>query len=193
MKKLSLLTKSKLVYESIEQQIEKRAVELENERKWIEWAFCLAMNAWFEIEKISDGHRFANQAEEILFYKTLKPEFMGLIEYLTLLYKSVVFQPDDPMKRNAYWKREIMNCSKTMALYQLDCMYYEQQPDANEYFLKENNQQSLVFELCRGLLKSSTVSYSCLLGRLIAVKKHKEYIQAKYQLTSTTADMQCIA
>lgn len=179
MKNSSLLAESKLVYQSIEQQIEKGASELADERKWIEWSFGLAMKTWIGIEKMATDHRFSDRDEEIDFYKTLKPGFTGLIEYLTLLYKSVVFQPDDPMEKGAYWKTELKNCWEAMSLYRSGCLYFEQQPDRDKYFLRQNNQQPLILGLNVSQFNFTSVSYSYLLGRVDAVKRYKKYLQAQ--------------
>jgi hypothetical protein len=126
---------------------------------------------------MTDSYQFSDRNEEIFFYRTLRPGFTGLIEYFTLLYKSVVFQPDDPMERNAYWKRELKNCVEYISLFRSGCMYYEQQPDKDKYFLQQNNRQPLIFGRSVSPFNFSAIPYSYLLGRLMAVKRYKKYIQ----------------
>ena len=180
MKYSSLLIGISQVYKSIEQQIDKGAMELTDERKWIERAFGLAMKTWLDIEEIASNYKFLNREEEVYFYKTLKPGFTGLIEYFTLLYKSVVFQPDDSMKSDAYWKHELKNCSETISIYESGCLYYEKkQSDTDIYFLQQNNQQPLLFGLNVNRINFTDTSYSYLRGRLIAMKRYKKYIQLK--------------
>lgn len=179
MKCSTLLTACSQVYRSIEQQIEKGTSETD-EGKWIERAFGLVMKTWLDIEEMANNHRFLNREEEIYFYKNLKPEFIGLIEYFTLLYKSVVFKPDDSMKRNAYWEHELKNCRELVLLYHSGCQYYEQElSNTDIYFLEQNNQHPLLFGLNVNRINFTDTSYSYLRGRLLAMKRYEKYIQFK--------------
>jgi hypothetical protein len=177
--KNSLLAESRLVYRAIEQQINNGALELTDERKWIEWSFGLTMKTWVDIEKMAADHRFSDQDEEIDFYKTMKPAFTGLIEYFTLLYKFVVFQPDDPEERSPYWEAELSNCWDSIVLYESGCLYYEKQEDRHKHFLQQNNQQPLIFGLSLSQFNYTATSYSYLLGRLHAMNRYLKYLQAQ--------------
>jgi len=179
MKNSPLLTESSQVYKSIERQIEKGILETD-EGKWIERSFGLAMKSWLEIEEMASNYRFLDREEEIYFYKNLKPDFIGLIEYFTLLYKSMMFQPEDSMKKSAYWKHELKNCRELVFIYNSACQYYEQQQSNTDiYFLKQHNQEPLLFGLNVSRINFSDASYSYLRGRLIAMKRYEKYIQVK--------------
>jgi len=179
MKYSSLLIEISQVYRSIEQQIEKGALATD-EAKWIEQSFWLAMRSWLNIEAMASNYPFLNREEEVYFYKNLKPEFIGLIEYFTLLYKSVVFQPDDAAKIDEYWKHELKKCSELVFIYSSGCQYYEQQQsDTDTYFLEQSNQQPLLFGLNVTRINFNNASYSYLRGRLIAMKRYEKYIQFK--------------
>src|SRR5207245_166146 len=92
----------------------------------------------------------------------------------------ILFQPDDYIRKSAYWKNELKNCSELIATYKTGCRYYEQQQtDTDMYFLQENSQQPLVFGKNVNLFNVKTTSYNFLLGRLIAMKKYKQFIQEK--------------
>jgi hypothetical protein len=179
MKFSSLLTESHLLYKSIEQQLEKGSFETD-QGKWIERAFGLAMKSWLDIEEMARNNRFSNREEEIYFYKNLKPAFIGLIEYFTLLYKSVVFQPEDSAKRGEYWKHELKKCRELVFTYSSGCQYYEQQQSNTDiYFLEQSNQQPLLFGLNASRINFADTSYSYLRSRLIAMKRYEKYIQCK--------------
>jgi hypothetical protein len=185
MKHPSLLAETSQIYKSIEKQIEKGILETD-EGKWIERAFGLVMKSWLDIEELTSNYRFLNREEEIYFYKNLKPEFIGLIEYFTLLYKSVVFHPDDSMKRDAYWKHELKNCRELVSLYYSGCQYYEQELSSMDiYHLEQNNHHPLLFGLNVSRINFADTSYSYLRGRLIAMKKYEKYIQVKLYGSST--------
>jgi len=180
MKNSSLLQQCRLTYKRIQQEIQSHESQLPDEMKWIEWGFGATMQAWLNIEKITDGYQFINQQEEVCFYKSQKPRFTGLIDYFTLLYKSVLFQPEDYTRWGDYWRNELNTCMECISKYRKACLNYQlQQPDTDLYFLKHNNQQPLLFGSNVSIFNFNSISYGCLLGRLVALKKYKKYIEDK--------------
>jgi len=168
------------MYTITAQEIEDGASQCGDELKWIEWAFGLSMRTWAGIEKMLKECRFLNRQEELSFYKTLQPQFIGLIDHFALLYKSLLFLPEDGAEQMAYWSRELNNCKTLIASYIACCRQYEeQQPEPDIYFLKENNQQPLIFGLNVSLCNIATTSYSYVLGRLTALRKYKRAVQAR--------------
>ncbi|WP_158085358.1 RteC domain-containing protein [Niastella vici] len=179
MKYSSQLTEISQVYKLIVQEIEQNPSEA-NEGKWIERSFGLVVKTWLNIEEMISNYQFSEREEELYFYKNLKPEFIGLIEYFTLLYKSVVFQPDDSMKKVAYWKHELKSCRELVGIYNSGCQYYEQHlSNLDIYFLEQTNQQPLLFGLNISRVNVTDTSYSYLRGRLIAMKKYEAFILGK--------------
>ncbi|OQP63729.1 hypothetical protein A3860_22570 [Niastella vici] len=180
MKNSFLLQQSRLLYKIIWQKIQSSESQSADEKKWIECAFVLTTQAWLNIEKVANDYQFMNKQEEVCFYKSQKPRFTGLIDYFTLLYKSVLFQPEDYTKREVYWKRELDTCITCISSFKTACLNYQLlQSDTDTCFLQCNNQGPLLFGNNAGMLDLKSTSYSCLLGRLIALKKYKKYIQEK--------------
>lgn len=177
MNKSSLLKQCRLIYNTIEQQIDNGAQAFSNVQ-WIERSFTVSVLAWSRIETQVNNYEFTNQQEERYFYNTVKPRFIGLIDYITLLYKSVLFQPDTGTKAREYWKHELNNCREFISRYKTRCRYYQtQQPEANFYFFSENDNRPLVFGLNINRFNPGSISYSYLLGKMIAIKKYKKFIQ----------------
>ena len=190
MKNSCLLQQCRLIYETMLQEIQDCKSQLSDEAKWIERGFGITMQAWLNIEKITNDYLFINQQEEVCFYKTQKPRFTGLIDYFILLYKSVLFQPDDYSKREAYWRSELKNCNELIFRFKKACLNYEQQqPDADIYFLQQNNQQPLIFGINVSHFEFASTSYAYLLGRLIAMKKYKKFMQEKIRNYTLEIDM----
>ncbi|AEV98763.1 hypothetical protein A4D02_09460 [Niastella koreensis] len=180
MKNSLLMQQCRLIYKRIQQDIQSHGSQLPDEIKYIEWGFGATLQAWLSIEKITEGYPFRDQQEEVCFYKSQKPRFTGLIDYFNLLYKSILFQPEDCTKWEDYWKRELHTCMDAIARFTIACLnYQQQQPDTDLYFLQHNNQQTLLFGSNVSTFDFQRTSYSCLLGRLIALKKYKKYIQEK--------------
>jgi hypothetical protein len=180
MKNSILLLQSRLMYESTRHKIQISQYQSPDDTKWIEWAFCLSMQTWLSIEKMANDYQFINKQEEVCFYKSHKPRFTGLIDYFTLLYKSILFQPEDDTKWEAYWGNELNTCIEVISKLKTAYLNYRhRQSDTDIYFLKHNNQQPLVFGGSVTVFEFNSTSYTCLLGRLIALKKYKKQIQDK--------------
>lgn len=179
MKNSFLLQQCRLIHTTLQQEIQSRESQSPDEIKWIEWGFGVTMHAWLNIEKMVEGYHFMNHQEEVCFYKTQKPRIKGLIDYFTLLYKSVLFQPEDCTAREAYWKSELDTCLGIISRFKTACVQYKQQQPSDIHFLRQNNQQSLPFGITVNQFDLNNTSYSCLLGWLIALKKYKKFMQIK--------------
>jgi hypothetical protein len=176
----SLLKQCNIIYKTMQQEIENGVSESPDELKCIEWAFSVSFRALQDVEKKVNSFKFLNQQEELYFYKRLKPQFTGLVDYFTLLYKSLLFQPEDYIKRKAYWKCELSTCTKVIYRCKRGCRQYEQQQPASDiYLLKDTNRQSEILGININDFNLTAISYSYLLTRLIAMKKYKKFVQDK--------------
>lgn len=151
-----------------------------DEKKWIEWSFSFTTKTWLNIQEKVEGVAFADLQEEISFYKTLKPKFVGLIDFFTLLYRSILFQPEDIKEKREYWKRELATCKNFLSKHKSFCRYYEQGETAMDpvYFVQQNNMQPLIFGINENIWHVTT-SYSYLLARVISIKKYQRYVLQK--------------
>ena len=175
------------LYKKMIQQLSGYETMATDEKKWIEWGFGIATKTWFRIHSAVDGYLFADQEEEISFYKVLKPRFISLMDYFTQLYKSVLFQPEDSPGKKEYWKNELDICKNFLSKHSAFCQYYEQGKTSMDhiYFVQPNNQQPLIFGTNENKGHVIT-SYSHLLARLISVKKYQCYIQEKISFLTTS-------
>jgi hypothetical protein len=168
------------LYKKMIQQLAGYETMATDEKKWIEWGFGIATKTWFRIQEDVESYLFADLEEEIRFYKTLKPKFISLMDYFTLLYKSVLFQPEDSPGKKEYWKNELDICKNFLSGHSGFCRYYEQGNTGMDhiYFVQHNNQQPLILGTNENKGHVIT-SYSHLLAQIISVKKYKRYIQQK--------------
>lgn len=177
------------LYKKMLQQIEDHETIITDEKKWIEWGFRISARTWFGIQQEADNYVFDGQQEEITFYKVVKPRFIALIDYFTLLYKSVLFQPENLQGNLEYWQHERAVCKKILSKYQSFCQYYEQGNTTRDhiYFVQETNQQSLIFGINE--IKSRAItSYSFLLARVLSIKKYYRYVLEKINFLTNVAN-----
>lgn len=151
-----------------------------DEKKWIEWGFGIITRTWLVIQQEIENYQFADQQEEINFYKTVKPKFIALMDFFTLLYRAVLFQPDRKAEKKKYWQRELKTCEAFLKKHQSFCRYCEQGNTGMDhiYFVQDNNQQPLIFGINENN-RQATTSYSHLLARVISIKKYQGYLQEK--------------
>jgi hypothetical protein len=175
------------LYKKMLQQLAGYETTAIDEKKWIEWGFGIITRTWLGIQQEADGYLFEDQQEEIGFYKMLKPKFVGLMDYFTQLYKSVLFQPEDTKGKKEYWKEELTMCKNFLSRHRSFCRYYEQGNTAMDhiYFVQINNQQPLIFGINENNWHVIT-SYSYLLARVIAIKKYHHYILEKLDLLTNS-------
>jgi hypothetical protein len=187
-----LLKECSLIYRSVKLQIQQGALQLTDELRFIEWAFSLSLRAWTSIENIINQHQFLDQQDEIDFYKILKPQFIGLVDHFPLLYKSVLFKPEEITAENAYRENELANCNQLIYRLKSSCQSYLKQPETDLHFLKHHNQQPFDFGLDVSQVNITTASYSCLLGKLVALKKFKQYLLAQQHRCNFPFGRNCI-
>jgi len=168
------------LYKKMLQQLAGYETTITDEKKWIEWGFRITTRTWLGIQQEADSCGFDDQQEEITFYKVVKPRFIAFIDYFTLLYKSVLFQPEDSCGKKEYWKGELAICKNFLLKHQSLCRYYEQGNTTMDhiYFVQETNQQSLIFGINDNKGRAIT-SYSYLRARVLSIKKYHSYILEK--------------
>ena len=171
-------------YKKLLQQLAGYETNPADEKKWIEWGFGITTKTWFGIQQDADNYLFNNQQDEITFYKVVKPRFFGLMDYFTLLYKSVLFQPEDTQGKKEYWNNELASCKNFLSRHRSFCRYYEQGNTGMDhiYFVKENNQHPLVFGINENIWHRAGAvisSHSYLLARVLSIKKYQAFIQEK--------------
>lgn len=74
--------------------------------KEAEQCFQLANHYWNKVKEKLNTCRFETDESEIEFFKMVKPKFTSEIEYYSLLYYSLVFEPAGLDAAISFWGRE---------------------------------------------------------------------------------------
>ena len=72
----------------------------------IEYCFQIAYRAWGRIRVKLTHYQFSCDDEEIEFFKVLKPKFTAEIEYYSLLYHCLIFEPAEAGAVLRFWQKE---------------------------------------------------------------------------------------
>jgi hypothetical protein len=91
-------------------------------------AYCykISIEYWTRIKDQVRQEQFADEAEEIWFFKFLKPKFTSLIEYYTMVYHAELFMPvTEEENAPAFWKKENEKASNFYRQHAAFCEYYK--------------------------------------------------------------------
>ena len=93
----------------------------------IESCFKSSLDYWGKLQQLVKGYDFQSVADEIQFFKEIKPRFTGLIEYYTQRYHALLFMPaGDALELGRFWKWELRKIER----------FYENNEDFCRYMLE---------------------------------------------------------
>ena len=85
-----------------------------------------AEHFWSLLAKQMDGYKFRDAAEEIRFYKQIKPLFISEIKFYRQLYHLILFEPSEkPDQIKDFQLREMQRFDKFVRDNQEFCDYYK--------------------------------------------------------------------
>lgn len=101
--------------------------------------YKISMEFWTRIKEIVKQNPFADEAEEIWFFKVMKPKYTSLIEYYTMVYHAELFMPVSEEENGpAFWKKEHDKVSSFYKNNTCFCDYYKsgETKKDRDYFLR---------------------------------------------------------
>ena len=119
-------------------------------------------------EKFSNTVRvlgFENPADEIHFFKFIKPRFTGLMEYYSQRYQALLFVSDgNSAKAHRFWKMQEYRIERFFARHHEFVRYYEEGETEmdEEYFLREQ----------------TSSSHDWIVSRMIALNKYRQDVKS---------------
>ena len=115
----------------------------ENEKKaemeMIEACFKSSLDRWGKINNLARQNGFRDEAEEIGFFKEVKPTFGACLEYYTFRYHALLFSPvDDPAEMKRFWQWEDKKMQRFFDDNREFCSYVREGDTSKdrEYFLR---------------------------------------------------------
>jgi hypothetical protein len=92
------------------------------EEKAIEESFASYMRYEQKLLCWQKEFQFANEADEIYFFKSLKPAFIAYAHYYKLRYQAVLFRPKELNRQTAFYEYEM---DKTEAFLGSNAFFYD--------------------------------------------------------------------
>lgn len=116
------------------------------EKECVEDDYWKAKKQWEQCKELLKKVIFENDAEEINFFKNVKPYITCLIEYYVLLSEALLFVPgnrptDTKELVISFWAEQEKRCQRFFDRHKTIIEYYESGNSAldDEYFLRRNN------------------------------------------------------
>jgi hypothetical protein len=144
----------------------------------IECSFRAAVNRWTELSTKLKSHQFSSEEKEIEFFKSLKPKFTSEIEYCTLVYHSLLFQPDEAHSAIDFWRREYQRLErfKTANPLFIQCCEVDQHQMKPFFFLRKyyhpkNGIDGRIYDADAAVSSNADL----LMATWLALENYKEY------------------
>jgi hypothetical protein len=145
----------------------------------IESCFQICTNYWYRLREVLSTFRFDSEAEEIDFFKNIKPLFSAEIEYYNLLYHACLFMPVfDRQEQNEFWRREATRLERFIEANAEFCKYYESKDSEKDhfYFVRKSCNHYDQEHILGKEIRTSTEADS-LLATFLALQKYMRYIR----------------
>lgn len=141
----------------------------------------VAVNYWQKLKLGFQRWVIYIDAEEIEFFKMVKPEFTSYIEYNLILNQGLLFIPAEKEETLNYWKEEAKRYQRFFERNRVFIEYYESGGSVKnvEYFLQRNNRltsmpQERIYED-----KDCRSSHDHLIRGLLANRMYKTYVEKR--------------
>lgn len=127
-------------------------------------------------------HRFDTVAQEIEFFKEVKPLFIAEADYYSLLYHAELFRRDvtDPIQLERFWQRELLRL-KRFEQEQQDFVGYWRSGRTDQdqfYFVRQLKGKSCPEKaLADDLEKQQATSHDHLISTMKALERYNQYIE----------------
>src|ERR1700741_2395256 len=96
------------------------------ETQWLEDAFYNCLVRWQEVNNRFSSYGFLDEMQEILFFKYIKPSFIGMLNYYAWRCQCILFRPAAESERTRYYKQELNKSEKFLLDHADFCTYYKE-------------------------------------------------------------------
>ena len=147
--------------------------------KYMEGCLSAGMRIWSELSHMITVHQFRSEAEEIWFFKHIKPKFKGLVESYSLMHSAQVLASGEK-DLMVYWENEKELTLGFLKKHKVFYHYYktgETRKDS-EYFLRKNIPRQAYHTAVHAAFSTPQ---STLLANLLSREKYLGYIEQKLE------------
>jgi hypothetical protein len=162
------------------------------EMKMIETCFKSSLDHWGKVYRQVSQQGFRTSAEEIGFFKAVKPGFAAWIEYYTYRYHALLFRPSgNALETQRFWEWERRKMERFYDSNQEFCRYMKEGATNRdeEYFLRTAHAPS-GGRNCTRLMYDLDPEMSSPMDHLVTTIKAYELYEKYIQLTLQTRHLE---
>jgi hypothetical protein len=172
------------LYQSLVQDVSQILARELSSKEMMELCFRCCIEHWNRLKEKIKQEGFDSDAEEIHFFKCIKPRFTGEIEYYTQRYHAFLFLPSDREAEQSFWEGELGRIDKFFGSYHVFFAYYRSgktDQDAR-YFLRRNSDGSNIAHAnVFDLDQQTATSHDWLLTNMIAYTKYRDWVERQLE------------
>jgi hypothetical protein len=139
-----------------------------DERAEIECRFQISQNCLSDLEQEMESFHFSSAAEEIEFYRELKPKFIASIQYYNLVYHAVLFKPAEHSVMKEFWIKEGSRMNKFILENAAYYNYYKSGSTGRD--------EELFLNATAESKEEKQLFYDEWIGHFLALERYNEYV-----------------
>lgn len=150
--------------------------------KTIECCFIQSEQHWTLLKNQISQYQFPSPADEIYFFKHLKPAFTSQVEYYNLLYHVEIFKPVSPEDLRAFWLRERQRLDDFIREHEAFYRYYKSGDTRHDeqYFIRAGSPpEHLHGAKIYDRDANATTGYDHLVTSILALERFTVYVDEK--------------
>jgi hypothetical protein len=168
------------LYEGLVRDINAILKKDSSDKEKMESCFRCGIEHWNRLKEKIKHEGFDSDAEEIHFFKDIKPRFTGEIEYYTQRYHAILFLPEsDKQAQQFFWDGELGRLEKFFGSYHVFFDYYKtgKTDQDSRYFLRRNSDGSNIAHAnVFDMDQQTATSHDWLLTNMIGYEKYKKFV-----------------
>lgn len=170
------------LYDSLLKELGVMRERYRHPRQQVEHCF-LTCNRYYSILRYEVAfHTFANEEEEIFFFKHCKPLFVAEMEYYSLYYHALLFKEEvhDFVRLRQFWSREALRFPKFQAEQKDFYKYYKSgRTDKDRiYFTRATVNEFASYDLDA----SVATTHDPFVSTLLALERYDKFVQEQASL-----------
>lgn len=164
----------------------------QSEELLLESAFLITQKHCNNLKQEYWQHKFANDAEEVYFFKIIHPQFAGRLMYYSIVYESVMSCPTCDDAASAFWLKELDRYDRFCVRHENIISYLSQQrtDEDKRYFMRNTGDRlQYVYEKAQFMCVEETTVWSTSAATFFAEKSYHQYVTAKVASQAYTMEM----
>lgn len=156
------------LYDRLLSEIGQCEQESADPSSYIECCFHRCERACMEIDNVISSTDFQSSAEEIEFFRNVKPRFTGLTEFYSILYRTELFAPESEKDRQEFLPLELERVQQ----------FFEKNAEFVDYLRSGDTSRDAIYFVRTGP-HATECSMDAMLAKIAGRERYKIYLEQK--------------